>query len=112
LTKIAIKLEKLPLDAVANDLRRALKSFDTTLQSADHVVKGIGKEVAPEARAALESVRKTLDSTERTLASDAPLQTDLRETLRELARAAESLRGLADYLERNPEALIRGRKAE
>jgi paraquat-inducible protein B len=112
LTKIATKLEKLPLDAVANDLRRALKSFDATLQSADHVVKGIGKEVAPEARAALESVRKTLDSTERTLASDAPLQADLRETLRELSRAAESIRGLADSLERNPEALIRGRKAE
>jgi paraquat-inducible protein B len=112
LTKIATKLEKLPLDAVANDLRRTLNSFNTTLQSADHVVKGIGKEVTPEARAALESVRKTLDSTERTLASDAPLQADLRETLRELSRAAESIRGLADSLERNPEALIRGRKAE
>jgi paraquat-inducible protein B len=34
------------------------------------------------------------------------------ETLRELSRAARSVRVLADYLERHPESLIRGKKGE
>ena len=33
-------------------------------------------------------------------------------TMQEIARAARSLRVLADYLERHPEALIRGKTAE
>jgi len=32
------------------------------------------------------------------------------QTLKELSAAARSLRTLADYLERHPEALIRGKK--
>jgi paraquat-inducible protein B len=32
--------------------------------------------------------------------------------MRELARAAQSFRVLADYLERHPEALIRGKKED
>jgi paraquat-inducible protein B len=34
----------------------------------------------------------------------------LGDTLREVSRAARSLRVLADYLERHPEALVRGKK--
>jgi paraquat-inducible protein B len=40
------------------------------------------------------------------------VQQELRETLRELARAAAALRTLADYLERHPESLIRGKGEE
>ncbi len=46
------------------------------------------------------------------LASDSPVQGDLRETLEQVNRAAESLRSLTDYLERHPESLIRGRREE
>jgi paraquat-inducible protein B len=37
------------------------------------------------------------------------LQQDLRQALQELTRAAASLRVLTDYLERHPEAIIRGK---
>lgn len=40
------------------------------------------------------------------------MQQDLREALHELARAAQSLRVLTDYLERHPEAIIRGKKKD
>ncbi|MDP1897314.1 MAG: mammalian cell entry protein, partial [Sulfurimicrobium sp.] len=43
---------------------------------------------------------------------DAPIQRDVRETLREVSRAAEALRSLSDYLERNPGAILRGRVEE
>jgi paraquat-inducible protein B len=33
-------------------------------------------------------------------------------TLQEVSRAARSFRVLADYLERHPEALLRGKKGE
>jgi paraquat-inducible protein B len=59
--------------------------------------------------AALKDVRQTLRSAEKTIADDAPLQQDLRQTLQEVTRAAGSLRVLTDYLERHPESLIRGK---
>jgi paraquat-inducible protein B len=70
-------------------------------------------------RKTLTDVRKTLDEANKalagakqTLSPDAPLQLDLRDTLREVGRAAQSLRALGDYLERHPESLIRGKKEE
>ena len=54
-----------------------------------------------------------LTSTEATLVGpSAPGQLELRNAMSELARAARSLRVLADYLERHPDALIRGKTAE
>jgi paraquat-inducible protein B len=49
---------------------------------------------------------------ESALTSDTPLQQNMQEALRELTRAAQSLRVLTDYLERHPEAIIRGKKEE
>jgi paraquat-inducible protein B len=70
----------------------------------------VDSEVAPELRATLEQARKTLRSAEGALAGDSPLQGDLRGTLIEVTKAAESVRALTDYLERHPESLIRGRR--
>jgi paraquat-inducible protein B len=117
LVRIAQKIENLPLDEIAGDARKALQSLDSTLKSADKMVKQVDGAVVPEVKGALDDVRKTLDEARKvlggakqTLSPDAPLQHDMRETMRELSRAAQSLRGLADYLDRNPEALIRGKK--
>jgi paraquat-inducible protein B len=43
---------------------------------------------------------------------DSALGARLDATLEEVSRAARGLRGLADYLERHPEALIRGKSEE
>jgi paraquat-inducible protein B len=61
------------------------------------------------ARAALERAERTLEAAQGTLASDAPVQTDLRDTLREVSRAAEAVRNLAELLEREPQALLHGK---
>jgi paraquat-inducible protein B len=109
--RVMTRVEKLPIDEVVSELRQAVQSLDKTLQSTDRAVKRIDGEVVPEVRSAMEEARKTLGAARQALASDAPLQQDLRETLRELGRSAQSLRTLTDYLERHPESLISGKPA-
>ncbi|MEC5215545.1 paraquat-inducible protein B [Actimicrobium sp. GrIS 1.19] len=110
LSRIARRLDKVPMEQIAADLRTAMQSLDSTLKSTDKLVKRLDTELAPEMRATLEQVRKTVASADSVLASDAPLQQDLRETLRDVSRAAQALRSLTDYLDRHPESLIRGKK--
>ena len=112
---IVKKLERVPFDAIAQDLRATMKSLDATLKRAEALMgqlSGKVDEVAPEIKATLEQARRTLSGAEKALATDSPLQGDLRETLNEVTRAAESVRGLTDYLERHPEALLRGKRPQ
>lgn len=109
LTRVMGKLEKLPLDEVVGELRQAVQSLDATLQSSNSAVKRINSDVVPELKLTMEEARKALNAAEKVMADEAPLQQDLRETLRELARTAQSLRMLTEYLERHPESLIRGK---
>jgi paraquat-inducible protein B len=103
------KIDNVPVDQIAADLHKAIKSLDQTLESTDKLVKQLDASVAPQARETLEQARKTLVNAERTLSSDAPVQQDLRDALREIGRSAESLRSLTDYLDKHPESLIRGK---
>lgn len=110
LSRLARRLEKVPLDQIGNDIRQSLQALNRTLDSANQLVKRLDTDIMPAARTTMEDVRKTLKAAERSIGSDAPIQQDLRETLRELNRTAQSLRALTDYLERHPESLLRGRK--
>ena len=67
-----------------------------------------------ELKYSLISLRAELDPAQARIlvASDAPLQQDLRASLQELGRAAQALRHLADTLDRHPEALLRGKPEE
>ena len=107
---IVKNLEKVPFDKLVADLRRSLGTLDATLRRADTLMTQLSTDVAPELRSTLEQARKTLSSAQKVLADDSPVQGDLRETLNEVQRAAEQVRALADYLERHPESLIRGKR--
>jgi paraquat-inducible protein B len=112
LARIARKIEKMPLEEIAAEVRQAARSLDQSLQSADRLLKQVDAEIVPEARAVLDEARKTLGDARGVLSTDAPLLNDLRETLRELSRAAWSVRVIVDYLELYPESLIRGKKGD
>lgn len=110
LMNISKKLESMPIEQISGDLRTALQSLNRTLVGAEQMVKRMDKDVAPAAKSALDDARRMLNTANQTLASDAPLQQDLRTSLRDLSKAAQSLRELTDLLERQPESLIRGKK--
>ncbi|KQW57346.1 intermembrane transport protein PqiB [Variovorax sp. Root411] len=107
--EIATKLNKVPYEQIAGDLRTTLAALNKTLTTTEQTVNRINNDVTPELAAAMKDVRKTVNSAERTLADDSPLQQDMRQTLQELTRAAGSVRVLTDYLERHPESLLRGK---
>lgn len=109
-SEIARKLSKVPFDQIGNDLQDTLKVLKQMLDSTGQLAEKLNDDVAPEITAAMKDVRKTVNAVERTLAEDAPLQQDLRQSLQELTRAAASLRILTDYFERHPESIIRGKR--
>lgn len=100
---IVRKLDAVPFDKIGNNLHE-------TLVSANGVFKQLDKDLAPQAKKMLEEAQHTLQSLDQNLASpDAPLQQNAGRTLEQVDAAARSLRGLADYLEKHPESLLRGK---
>jgi paraquat-inducible protein B len=109
---IAKKIDKMPLEQIGTDLHQTLRSLDGTLHTINAMVKRVDTDITPMARQALTESQQMFKTTEQALAADAPLQQDLREALRGLSRASQSLRQLGDYLERHPEAILRGKKRD
>jgi len=120
-TTILDKLAALPLPALVDDLRRTVQGIDALVASPD-----VRSAVAALNQSAirLEALLGTLDQrvgplvvqAQSTLAAadglvgaNAPLRYDLNALLKELTSAARSIRVFADYLERHPEALLRGK---
>jgi paraquat-inducible protein B len=115
LVSIAKKLNQLPLAEISQDLRLAMTELRTALKSTEKLVARLDQTIegiAPQAGATIEQARKTLAEMERTLSPENPLQQDARNSLREVQRAAESLRHLAETLERHPESLLRGKQED
>jgi paraquat-inducible protein B len=124
---IVARLSRVRFDEIGAELQAALKavnratvSLQATLGSADSSIK----QLTPEAQAALAEMRQALAQANQTLASaqatlrsaeanvtdsQAPLQRNANQALAELQRAAQALRVLADYLQRHPESILRGK---
>ncbi len=97
-------------DSLQAQLVDVANTLQKTLKTVDRLAARLDSEIAPEIAGTLKDARGTLDRANRVLTSDAPLQQEMREALREVGRAAAAVRNLADLLERQPEALITGKK--
>ncbi|MBX3622114.1 MAG: MCE family protein [Rhizobacter sp.] len=106
IAEIVAKVNRVPFDEIGRNLN------DTLTQARQAI-----EQLRPEAQASLADVRRTLESVQATLARadrqlldpGAPIQRNAEQTLLDLQRAAQSLRVLADYLQRHPESLLRGK---
>jgi paraquat-inducible protein B len=103
--RLVKKVNDLPLDKLAADLHMDLSDLHATLSE-------LHGRVLPSAVDTLTALHGTLDAADRTLDSESPLQRNLSETLSESRSALQAVRELADYLDRHPDALIRGRRPQ
>jgi paraquat-inducible protein B len=103
--RLVKKVNDLPLEQIAADLHTDLNDLHETLDE-------IHARVLPNAVDTLSALHRTLDSADRTLDVDSPLQRGLAETLSESRSTLQALRELADYLDRHPDALLRGRRPQ
>ncbi len=101
-TNLIAKLNKIPFEAIGKDAHQ-------TLRDADALLKRLDSEVAPQATQTLVAAKSALDSANNALQPDSALSQSTDDAMKELARTAAAFRALADYLERHPEALIRGK---
>jgi paraquat-inducible protein B len=135
LVTILGKLKHLPLEAMGehflnvsegldglvndNNLQASMRNLSLMLQHADQILSTVGNKTAPmmdeitglsaEARKMIQQAEKTLSELAKTASDQGSMGGELVNTMRELAAAARAVRGVADYLERHPEALLQGK---
>jgi paraquat-inducible protein B len=99
------KVNNLPLEQIAAHLDVDLKDLHGTLSELD-------SRVLPGAVDSLSALHGTLDTVDRTLDVESPLQRSLSDTLSEARSTLQAMRELADDLDRHPESLLHGRRAQ
>jgi len=98
---------------VAASLRAALDDTRELVRKADREIEPLAvslQSTLEATRVMAVSAQGALGMVTRALDGDTRLGDDLSQALRQLTGAARSLNALADYLERHPEALLRGKE--
>jgi paraquat-inducible protein B len=114
--------------ALANDpalhnalaqLPGTMKNLNAAVDTANALLLRVERKVDPlsgelqetlvGARRAMDTVEKTASTATTLIQPGSPLDHDLRQSLNAVSQAADALRLFADYLERNPSALLYGR---
>lgn len=95
-------------------LERTLDDFSRLARALEHRVDPLAERVdglSKEAESVLNEFRHGVQDVRDLLAPNGRIRVSLTEAMDELARAARALGNLANFLERNPNALISGRKS-
>lgn len=84
-------------------------SMSQTMEAYRQLAAEASKSLRP-LEGALTQAHDSLAQVERVIDPRSPVVGDLRQALQEMAAMAKSVKQLAEYLERNPEALLRGKR--
>lgn len=101
------KIAKLPLEDLTTETNKTLQSLQGTSKAATSMLLT--------AKNTLDTTDKTMNSAHQVISILEPGSTthyELEQLLRELTQAASSVKQLTDYLEQNPNSLIRGKKEQ
>lgn len=93
-----------------NETLTSVKTFSNNLDKRSAPLLSSIQQASERSTAAVEQARATLESMQGLVDAGSPLAGQLVGVLEELRGTARSIRLLADYLERNPSALVRGRE--
>ena len=123
--RVLQKFEQVPIDRIGEDLsetvqglnqlvnsaelKASLRALNGTLQASQRLMRDVNSDLLPELNATIKQADRTLAAAEGILARDSAINHEVRRMLEELSNAARSIRVMADYLERHPDALIRGK---
>ncbi len=104
---------------VDNQVGPLASNLNETVKETRGVVHNLGDRVGPlsdniektikSAEATLNAAQKTIEGVDATVGEGSTVAYELTKTLEEVSSLARSVRHLTDYLERHPEALIRGK---
>jgi len=105
-------------EVVANS-EKTRQQLDRALAGAQQTLNTMNRQVPPlsnslqktsvSADAAAKQARLTLGTLQTTIEPNSPVNYQVLQTLQDVSAAAHSIKELADYLQRNPSAIIRGR---
>lgn len=101
----SIASAEMGLNETLDDIRHLVKNVDGKV---DPLATSI-EQTATSARAAFDQATTTLATADKIIAPESELHYKLTAALDELSSAARAIRVLADYLERNPQALLQGK---
>jgi paraquat-inducible protein B len=83
-----------------------------TLAGTSRLMARIDGELVPQVGSFLGQANQTLASIQQGLSGAGVVQHEARGAMRDVSNAAQALRSLSEYLERHPESLIRGKRAD
>ncbi len=116
---IAGKLDRLPLDQIGQNLNGVLRSTTGAMNSVQDLVKKADAGLAPTLKRlpeitaglqdAVAKAGRTAGSIEASYGGNSQFQRELERAMTQVGDTARSIRLLADFLDRHPEALVRGR---
>ena len=117
LNRFLAKVEALPVDAIGKNMEETLGTINKAVTDIHKITTRFDAEIIPEAKQTMEDLRKAIAAAESILkkgehdliSQDAPIYQKLHEALQEIAKAARTIASFAEYLERNPSALFRGK---
>ena len=101
------------VDRVNKRFDPMVSSVEATMKDTRRLINNVNNQVGPLAtntHEILVQAKRSLEAFEEVTSPDSPAYSDLTDSLSELSEAARSIRVLADYLKRNPEALLYGKQ--
>jgi len=100
------------VDPMAGSIKRTSEDVRKLVNNVNQQVRPLQADLAKTTkslRAALETAEKSLEEVDGMVSGNSEFRYQIDIFLREITLMARSLRSFADYLERNPDALIRGK---
>jgi paraquat-inducible protein B len=110
IVSVVDKLDKFPIEQIGQDLQETMAHLNEAVKSFEKLMRDFDEKVTPEVETTLEQTQKTLIKVDKLLNAESPTGHELKRALRELADAARNISVLAEYLEKHPEALIKGKE--
>jgi len=103
--RILNKIEQSDLEGTLTNLNALMVSTNRLMSALERDVPGLTRDLD----ATLQSANDTLEALEATVSADGEIGNQLQDALREFGAAARSIRVMAEYLERHPEAMLKGK---